>query len=141
MSHSRVTHHEKDMNTSKQDIAQADGLCSPAGASTPSMVVTTGNEIAGHTVIDYCGIVRGIAVRVPCLKRGLIGSLRSFLGGNIPEFEAVCEKARRQAYEKMLSQAIKTKADAIIAFRYDTNYYYSVTEVLAYGTAVKIQRV
>jgi len=106
------------------------------------MIVTTGNDIAGHKIIQYLGIVRGIVVRSTGIARGFVGGLRSIAGGNIPEYVAVCEEARQQAYELMVQHAKELGADAIIAVRYDaTEFMQGSTEVLAYGTAVKIQEV
>ena len=107
----------------------------------PLLIVTTGNDVAGHKIVQYLGIVRGIIVRSTGIGRGLIGGLRSIGGGNIPEYVAVCEEARQHAYQLMISHATELGADAIIAFRYDaTEFTQGSTEVLAYGTAVKINR-
>jgi uncharacterized protein YbjQ (UPF0145 family) len=110
--------------------------------STPSRVlVTTGNDVAGHTIINYLGVVRGIVVRSTGIGRGFIGGIRSIGGGNIPEYAAVCEEARQHAYEIMLSHAVQVGAHAVIAFRYDaTEFSQGATEVLAYGTAVQLQK-
>lgn len=106
------------------------------------MIITTGNDVAGHVIVNYLGLVRGIVVRSIGVSRGLIGSLRSIGGGNIPEYVAVCEEARQQAYDLMVEHAKQSGADAIIAVRYDaTEFTQGSTEVLAYGTAVKIQRI
>ena len=107
----------------------------------PLLIVTTGNDVAGHEIVQYLGIVRGIIVRSTGIGRGLIGGLRSIGGGNIPEYVAVCEEARQHAYQLMISHATELGADAIIAFRYDaTEFTQGSTEVLAYGTAVRINR-
>lgn len=104
-------------------------------------IVTTGNDIDGHDVVDYLGVVRGIVVRATGIGRGLIGGLRSIGGGNIPEYVAVCEEARQHAYDIMISHASQVGADAVIGFRYDaTEFMQGATEVLAYGTAVKLAR-
>ncbi len=110
--------------------------------NTPSsIIVTTGNDLAGHAITQYLGIVRGIIVRSTGIGRGIIGGLRSIGGGNIPEYVAVCDEARQHAYQLMISHAAELGADAIIAFRYDaTEFMQGSTEVLAYGTAVKIKR-
>ncbi|PQO29996.1 YbjQ family protein [Blastopirellula marina] len=106
------------------------------------MIITTGNDIAGHEIVDYLGVVRGIVVRSTGIARGFIGGLRSIGGGNIPEYVAVCEEARQHAYELMVQHAQDHGADAVIAVRYDaTEFMQGSTEVLAYGTAVKIVRV
>lgn len=105
------------------------------------MIVTTGNDIAGHEIVQYLGIVRGIVVRSTGIARGLVGGIRSIVGGNIPEYVAVCEEARQHAYELMVQHATELGADAILAVRYDaTEFMQGSTEVLAYGTAVKVRR-
>jgi uncharacterized protein YbjQ (UPF0145 family) len=103
------------------------------------MIVTTGNEIAGHAIANYVGIVRGIVVRSPSITQGFLGGLKQMVGGNIESFAQVCEAAREEAYERMVQHARERGADAIIGMRYDaTEFNQGVTEVLAYGTAVKL---
>ena len=107
----------------------------------PFMLVTTANDLAGHEIVEYLGIVRGIVVRSTGIARGIVGGLRSIGGGNIPEYVAVCEEARLHAYESMIAHATQLGANAIIAFRYDaTEFVQGSTEVLAYGTAVKTRQ-
>jgi uncharacterized protein YbjQ (UPF0145 family) len=103
------------------------------------LIVTTGNDIAGHEITKYLAIVRGIVVRATGIGAGLLGSLRALGGGNIAEFTEVCEAARHDAYQQMLQHAQEIGADAIIGMRYDaTEFMQGSTEVLAYGTAVRI---
>ncbi|TWT30593.1 YbjQ family protein [Blastopirellula retiformator] len=105
------------------------------------MIVTTGNEVAGHEISEYLGVVRGIVVRSTGIGRGLIGGLRSIGGGNIPEYVAVCEEARGHAFQLMLQHAHEAGGDAIIGMRYDaTEFMQGSTEVLAYGTAVRLRK-
>lgn len=114
---------------------------------TPPAIITTGNDVAGYVITDYLGIVRGIVVRTVGLGRAFSGAITALTkpikGGNIPELVEVCEDARRQAYDLMVSQASHLGADAIIAVRYDATQFSSdgLTEILVYGTAVKIKRV
>jgi uncharacterized protein YbjQ (UPF0145 family) len=104
------------------------------------VVVTTGNEIAGHRTREVLGIVRGIVVRSPNIAQGLVGAFKSMGGGNIREYADVCEAARHDAYVQMVQHAEQLGADAIIGMRYDaTEFMASVTEVLAYGTAVRLE--
>lgn len=103
------------------------------------MIVTTGNDIAGHTILAYVAIVRGIVVRSASLRQGFIGAFKSLAGGNIQEYIEVCELARHDAYQQMLEHAKAVGADAIVGMRYDaTEFAQGATEVLAYGTAVRI---
>jgi uncharacterized protein YbjQ (UPF0145 family) len=103
------------------------------------LIVTTGNSCEGYRITAYLGVVRGIVVRSPGFARGLAGAFASIAGGNIQAYEEVCEEARVQAYGRLLDHAEDVGADAIIAMRYDaTEFSQGVTEVLAYGTAVKL---
>jgi uncharacterized protein YbjQ (UPF0145 family) len=105
------------------------------------ILVTTSNDIEGHRISRYLGIVRGIVVRAPSLGKGLIGSFKALGGGTVKEFVDVCENVRHEAYEQMLGHAVALGADAIIAMRYDaTEFMQGASEVLAYGTAVQLER-
>jgi uncharacterized protein YbjQ (UPF0145 family) len=105
------------------------------------MLVTTANEIAGSPIAGYMGIVRGIVVRSPNLAQGFLGGLKQMVGGNIESYARVCEDARAEAFQRMVQHAQERGANAIIAMRYDaTEFTQGVTEVLAYGTAVKIDK-
>lgn len=103
------------------------------------MIVTTGNEVQMGTIVQYLGVVRGIVVRSPSIGQGIMGGLKSIVGGNIEEFAEVCEAARLEAFNRMVQHAHSIDADAIIGMRYDaTEFSDTTTEVLAYGTAVKL---
>ena len=104
------------------------------------LIVTTGNEVAGYQISKYIAIVRGIVVRATSLGQGFMGALKSLGGGNIREFTEVCEAARHDAYALMIQHAEEVGADAVIGMRYDaTEFIQGSTEVLAYGTAVKLE--
>ena len=104
------------------------------------MIVTTGNDVSGKEVAEYLGVVRGIVVRATGIGRGFIGGIKSIAGGNIEEFTVVCEEARMEAFNRMVRHAHEIHADAVIAMRYDaTEFGQGSTEVLAYGTAVKLK--
>jgi uncharacterized protein YbjQ (UPF0145 family) len=103
------------------------------------MIVTTGNQVDGRPTRSYLGIVRGIVVRSPNIAQGLLGGLKQIIGGDIEQYARVCEGAREEAFERMVRHAEGIGADAVIAMRYDaTEFMTGVTEVLAYGTAVKL---
>jgi uncharacterized protein YbjQ (UPF0145 family) len=103
------------------------------------MIVTTGNEVEMGRIVQYLGVVRGIVVRATGIGAGFIGGLKSIGGGNIEEFSRVCEAARMEAFNRMLKHAQEIGADAVIGMRYDaTEFTQGSTEVLAYGTAVKL---
>jgi uncharacterized protein YbjQ (UPF0145 family) len=105
-------------------------------------MVTTSTELPGYRVVRNFGIVRGIIVR----SRNLLGSigagLQTIIGGNITLLTELCEKTREEAYELMLQHAAEHGANAVVAMRYDaTEVMQGVTEVLAYGTAVVVERI
>jgi uncharacterized protein YbjQ (UPF0145 family) len=103
------------------------------------MIVTTGNEVEGRQIASYLGVVRGIVVRSPNIAQGLLGGLKQIVGGNIEQYARVCETARQEAFDRMIAHAEQVGADALIAVRYDaTEFVAGTTEVLAYGTAVKL---
>jgi uncharacterized protein YbjQ (UPF0145 family) len=103
------------------------------------MIVTTGNDVAGRRIVSYIGLVRGIVVRSPSIAQGFLGGMKQIIGGNIEAYAEVCEAAREEAYERMVRHAREKGADAVIAMRYDaTEFSQRATEVLAYGTAVKL---
>jgi uncharacterized protein YbjQ (UPF0145 family) len=105
------------------------------------IVVTTGNEVAGHRIAEYLGIVRGIVVRSPNIGQSVVGALKQLVGGNISQYVDVCEAARHEAYAQMIQHAEGMGAHAIVAMRYDaTEFLQGATEVLAYGTAVRTER-
>ncbi|MBS1792439.1 MAG: YbjQ family protein [Acidobacteria bacterium] len=103
------------------------------------MIVTTGNDVEMGQVVQYLGVVRGIVVRATSIGAGIIGGLKALGGGNIEEWTRVCEAARQEAFARMVAHAQEIGADAIIGMRYDaTEFTQGATEVLAYGTAVKL---
>ena len=105
------------------------------------MIVTTTNEVSGYRIAEYKGVVRGLVVRATSVVAGVTGGLKSMFGGNISEYEKVCEKARDEAFQRMVQHARELGADAVIGMRYDaTEFIQGSTEVLAYGTAVRIAK-
>jgi uncharacterized protein YbjQ (UPF0145 family) len=106
------------------------------------IIVTTTNEIAGHRIAEYLGVVRGIVVRSPNIGQSFVGAFKQLVGGNISQYVEVCEAARHDAYVQMVQHAESVGAHAIVAMRYDaTEFVQGATEVLAYGTAVRLERI
>ena len=109
-------------------------------AVNPNMV-TTAFDLPGHRVVRNFGLVRGVTVRSRSVLGNLGASLQTIVGGNITIFEEMCEKTREEALELMLQHASEHGANAVIGMRYDaTEVMQGVTEVLAYGTAVQVER-
>jgi len=105
------------------------------------MMVTTATELPGYRIARNIGIVRGIIVRSRSILGSLGAGLQTIIGGNITLYTQLCEKTREDAYELMMQHAAEHGANAVIAMRYDANeIMQGVTEVLAYGTAVMVER-
>jgi uncharacterized protein YbjQ (UPF0145 family) len=105
------------------------------------MIVTTGIAVTGSEIAQILGVVRGVVVRSPNVGQSFLGGLQGMMGGNIEMFAQVCDEARQHAFDRMVQHAQQMGADAIIGMRYDaTEFAQSMTEVLAYGTAVKLKR-
>ena len=106
------------------------------------MMVTTSTELPGYRVVRNFGIVRGIIVRSRSLLGSIGAGLQTIIGGNITLLTELCENTREEAYELMLQHAAEHGANAVVAMRYDaTEIMQGVTEVLAYGTAVVVERI
>ena len=105
-------------------------------------MVTTNIELSGYRVIRNLGVVRGITVRSRSILGNIAGGLQTLFGGTISIYVELCEKTREEAFQKMLQHAEARGANAIISARYDANEVISgVNEVLAYGTAVIVERI
>jgi uncharacterized protein YbjQ (UPF0145 family) len=107
-----------------------------------TMMVTTALELPGYRIVRNYGIVRGIIVRSRSLLGSLGASLQTIVGGNITLLTELCENTREEAYELMMQHAAEHGANAVVGMRYDaTEVMQGVTEVLAYGTAVQVERI
>lgn len=106
-----------------------------------SSMVTTNIELNGYKIVQSLGVVRGITVRSRSIFGNIAGGLQTLVGGKISIYAELCEKTREEAFQHMLQHAAERGANAVIAMRYDANEVIGgVTEVLAYGTAVKAER-
>jgi uncharacterized protein YbjQ (UPF0145 family) len=105
--------------------------------------VTTTFTIEGFRIKQYLGVVRGLIVRAPTISQGILGGLKSIIGGNIGAYTEMCEQARQQAYDLLIDHARALGANAVVGLRYDASEIgsksSSATEVLCYGTAVVIE--
>ena len=101
--------------------------------------ITTALELPGKKIVKNFGLVRGITVRSRSIFGTFGASIQTIFGGNISLYTELCETAREEAYEIMVSHAQMWGANAIISVRYDANEVtQGVTEVLCYGTAVEV---
>src|SRR4051812_44341397 len=104
-----------------------------------SMTSTT-FEVAGYRTVKQLGVVRGILVRSRSVIGNFGAAIQSFFGGNISIYTDLCEKTRAEAFVLMLEHAEEKGANAVIGIRYDANeIMQGITEVLVYGTAVRVE--
>ena len=106
-----------------------------------SRYVTTSFGFEGYRIVNYLGVVRGITVRSRSIVGNFVGSIETMFGGNITIYTELCEHARKEAFDLMVQHGGEMRANAIIGMHYDANEVMEgVTEVLAYGTAVVIEK-
>lgn len=105
-------------------------------------LVTTAFNLDGYRVVRNLGVVRGITVRSRSIIGNIGAAFQILFGGNISLLQELCEKARQDAFGIMMLHAQEVGANAVIGMRYDANEIMSgVAEVLAYGTAVVVEKV
>ena len=105
------------------------------------MIVVTTDDIAGYIVTQTLGQVFGVVVRSRGLAGNIVAGLRSIAGGEIKEYTQMLEDARRHALDRMVKNATTMGANAIIHMLFDSSELgQNMSEIVAYGTAVKIQQ-
>jgi len=105
-----------------------------------NMIITTGNEVPEKKISKVLGVVKGNTVRARNIGRDIGAGLKSIIGGEVKTYTDMTTHARDEAFNRMVNQAIKLKADAIIGVRFMTSMIMQgASEMLAYGTAVKLK--
>ncbi len=105
-------------------------------------LITTSTYLEGYRIIQQLGLVRGITVRSRSILGNMAGGFMTIFGGKSSIYTELCENAREEAYQLMISHARELGANAIISMRYDANEVMNgLTEVLAYGTAVIVEKI
>ena len=103
-------------------------------------LTSTTFDMPGYRVVKSLGVVRGIIVRARSVVGDMGASIQKFFGGNISLYTTLCEQARDEAFNLMLSHAGQLGANAVIGVRYDaTEIGPGMTELLCYGTAVMVE--
>ncbi len=104
------------------------------------MILSTTFDVQGRQVAQHLGLVRGNVVRSRFIGRDIVAGLRMVIGGEIHEYTKLLAESREQALDRMVAQAQSLGADAVIGIRFETTDagQGQATEVLAYGTAVKL---
>ena len=103
------------------------------------MFLVTTNSIEGKPILETLGLARGNTIQARHIGRDIMAGLRTIVGGEIKEYTVMLDKARDQAIERMVNQAEKLGANAIVGVRFTTSQTMSgAAEILAYGTAVRV---
>lgn len=104
------------------------------------MILSTTFDVAGRTIAQNLGVARGNVVRSRFIGRDIVAGFRMIVGGEIHEYTKLLAESREQALDRMTQHAHSLGADAVIGMRFETTDAAGgqATEVLAYGTAVKL---
>ena len=104
------------------------------------MIVTTGEKIAGKKVVKTLGLVKGNTVRARHIGRDIAAKFRNLIGGEVSEYTKLIAESREQSIDRMIEDATKIGANAVIMTRFTTSEMMEgAAELLAYGTAVIIE--
>ena len=105
------------------------------------MIVATTEGLVGYRITQTLGQVFGVVVRSRGLGGNIMAGLRSLGGGEIKEYSALVEDTRRHAIDRLVANASAMGADAVVMMRFDSGEIgQTMSEVVAYGTAVKVER-
>ncbi len=104
------------------------------------MIITTSGQIEGKTIARTVGLVKGSTIRARHLGRDVMAGLRGLVGGEITEYTKMMAEAREEAIQRMVEDAEKKGANAIVSMRFGTSMVMqNAAEVLAYGTGVVLE--
>lgn len=104
------------------------------------MIITNTDSVPGKETKEILGLVRGNTIRAKWLGKDIVSGLRHLVGGELKEYTDMLSEAREEALERMLEEAEKKKADAVINVRFSTSQVTGgAAEILVYGTAVKLE--
>ena len=104
------------------------------------MIITTSAQIEGKTIAKTVGLVKGSTIRARHLGKDIMAGLRGMVGGEISEYTKMMAEAREQAIQRMIEDAEKQGANAIVSMRFTTSMVMqSASEILAYGTGVVLK--
>jgi len=104
------------------------------------MIITTSDQIEGKNIARTIGMVKGSTIRARHLGRDIMAGLRGIVGGEITEYTKMMTESREQAIQRMVEDAEKQGANAIVGMRFSTSMVMqNASEILAYGTGVVVE--
>jgi len=103
------------------------------------MIVVTTEQIEGKRITETLGLVKGSTIRARHMGHDIMAGLRNVVGGEVKDYTIMLAQAREEALQRMIEQAEKMGANAVVGTRFATSMVMSgAAEMLAYGTAVKV---
>lgn len=103
------------------------------------MIVVTTGQIEGKRTTETLGLVKGSTIRARHMGHDIMAGLRNVVGGEVKDYTVMLAQAREEALQRMVEQAEKMGANAVVGTRFATSMVMSgAAEMLAYGTAVKV---
>ena len=104
------------------------------------MIVDNTETVPGHRVVEALGVVRGSTIRAKHIGKDIMASLRNIVGGEVKEYTEMLTETRNESVHRMKREAAALGADAVVNLRFTTSQVMAgAAELLAYGTAVKIE--
>jgi uncharacterized protein YbjQ (UPF0145 family) len=104
------------------------------------MMLVTTPEVPGRKIVKVIGLVRGNTIRARHLGHDFMAGLRNIVGGEITDYTKMLAEAREQALDRMMEDARRAGANAVVAMRFSTSAVMNgAAELVAYGTAVVIE--
>jgi uncharacterized protein YbjQ (UPF0145 family) len=105
-----------------------------------AMVVTTTEDVPGRRIVEFYGVVTGSTVRAKHIGRDLMAGLKNLVGGELKGYTELLQEARHEATVRMVAEAERIGANAVVNLRYSTSSVaQGAAELFAYGTAVRIE--
>jgi uncharacterized protein YbjQ (UPF0145 family) len=106
------------------------------------MILATNDSLAGYRITETLGLVRGNTIRARHIGRDIMALLKNIVGGEITEYTKLMSESREQSLDRMTADAERLGADAVLSVRFTTSMLMGgAAELLAYGTAVRIEKV
>lgn len=104
------------------------------------MIVVNTETVPGHRVVEALGVVRGSTIRAKHIGKDIMAGLRGVVGGEVKEYTDMLTQTRNESVNRMKQEARALGADAVVNLRFSTSQVMAgAAELLAYGTAVKIE--
>lgn len=105
------------------------------------MIITTCETVANHRIVNELGIVCGNTVRAKHVGRDIMAGLKTLIGGEVRGYTEMLAESRQQAVDRMVLEAQKLGANAVVGVRYSTSAVaQGMSEMMAFGTAVNLER-